>query len=115
MKEAVVTAALKLQVAVKLMQDDEKTMRSLRREAFEARKSSVNANKRADSAIELVQALRLEINSLKKQLKRAKSESGWDSPQRMSPINRAGKKILSDMKSYLKLKCSDGIEPWLNC
>mmetsp|Transcript_28361 Transcript_28361/g.28654 ORF Transcript_28361/g.28654 Transcript_28361/m.28654 type:complete len:423 (+) Transcript_28361:152-1420(+) len=76
MKEAMASAGLKLQLSVKLAHDDETTMRGLRRETLEAKKEAIAANKRASTAVELVQSLRLELYSLKRQLRSAKDDAG---------------------------------------
>lgn len=69
MKESLVAVALRLQVAVKVSQTDEQTTVELRKDCSTARKSALIANKRADAAAEIIQALKIEISSLKRKVK----------------------------------------------
>eukprot|EP01041_Mallomonas_annulata_P009702 gene9702-20164_t len=110
MKESVVAAGLKLQVAVKVVHDDEITMRTLRKEALESKKECIVAQKRADTAVELVQALRLEVSSLKRQLRTIKEQAGVPAESEMaasnnSPLRRADAEVDAMMS-----RCNDG--PW---
>lgn len=61
--------ALRLQVAVKVAQHDERTTVELRRDCSEAKINAAIANKRADEAAEIIQALKIEISSLKRKLR----------------------------------------------
>lgn len=69
MKESLVAVALRLQVAVKVSQTDEQTTVELRKDCTTARKNALIANKRADAAAEIIQALKIEVSSLKRKLK----------------------------------------------
>ena len=109
MKESVISMAFKLQVAVKVVHDDEKTMKLLRKEAFEAKKDAIIANKRADSAVELVHALRLEINTLKRQIRNIKEDSAFafatsSQSQSLSPTRP---QLQSSMSSLSPLRQAD--------
>lgn len=75
MKENLVSVALRLQVAVKVAQNDEKTTVQLRRDCTEARKSAAIANKRADEATGIIQDLKIEISSLKRRIKELETQS----------------------------------------
>lgn len=74
MKEQLVAVALRLQVAVKVAQIDEKTTTELRRECSEAKINAAIANKRADEATELIQTLKIEISALKRKIKELASQ-----------------------------------------
>ena len=63
-----VVSALKMQVAVKLVNDDEATIQTLRKDAEEARKTAIIATKDLEEATALVQDLRLELGALKRKL-----------------------------------------------
>ena len=60
-------SALKMQVAVKLVNDDEATIQTLRK-MQEARKTAIIATKDLEEATALVQDLRLELGALKRKL-----------------------------------------------
>ncbi len=75
MKEDLVSVALRFQVAVRISEEDEKTVTSLRREAAEARMNELIAKKQATEATEIVQTLRLEISALKRTLKDAQNDN----------------------------------------
>lgn len=75
MKEAVVSAGIKLQASIKVIHEDQDTIKSLRKDALDAKKKAFSEIKRADGAAELVHALRLEVSALKRQLKSIKDES----------------------------------------
>ena len=61
-------SALKMQVAVKIVNDDEATIQALRKDAAEARKTAIAATKDLEEATALVQDLRLELGALKRKL-----------------------------------------------
>lgn len=69
MKEELVNAALRLQVAIKMSEEDNLTLTSLRRQAEESRISELVAKKQATEADAIIQTLRIEISSLKRRLK----------------------------------------------
>lgn len=69
MKEQLVSVALRLQVAVKVAQNDERTTVELRRDCSEAKINAAIANKRADEAAEIIQALKIEISCLKRKVR----------------------------------------------
>lgn len=74
MKEELVAAALRLQVAIKISQDDELTIMSLRREAAAARMNEVSCKKQTSEAVEIIQNLKIEISSLKRKLKESTAQ-----------------------------------------
>jgi hypothetical protein len=69
LKESLVSVALRLQVSIRVAQDDEHTIASLRKDALEAKKQSLNAQKQAEVAAEIIQTLKIEISSLRRQLR----------------------------------------------
>lgn len=73
-KEALVSVALRLQVAIKLAKEDEQTLAQLAAEAEESKARELAATKRADEAVTLIRALTIEVNSLKRQLKAFENE-----------------------------------------
>lgn len=75
MKEAVVSAGIKLQASIKVMHEDQDTIKLLRKDALDAKKKAFSEMKRADGASELVHALRLEVGALKRQMKSIKDDS----------------------------------------
>ena len=68
MKESLVTTALKLQVAVKTVEDDEITIQQLRKELEEMRRDAKNAGKSAEEATKVIGDLRIEVAGLKRRL-----------------------------------------------
>ena len=69
MKEALVSVALRLQVAHQINQMDEVTMLELRKEVSDARMAAHNANKQFAEATDVITSLKREIGSLKRQLR----------------------------------------------
>lgn len=68
MKESLVATALKLQVAVKTVEDDEVTIQQLRKELEEMRRDAKNAGKSAADATKVIGDLRIEVAGLKRRL-----------------------------------------------
>ena len=85
MKEQLIAVALRLQVAVKVATHDEVTTVELRRDCSEARINAAIANKRADEAAEIIQALKIEISSLKRKVRELQSQD-----EELSDVNSAG-------------------------
>ena len=69
LKESLVSSALRLHVTSRIIEEDGACIDGLKQEALEARTSSIEAEKRATMAIEIVNDLNIEINSLKKAFK----------------------------------------------
>ncbi len=69
MKECLVAATLKLQVATKALENDEVTIRNLRKDLLESQKISHEAISKQEIATDLIQALRLEIIQLNRRMK----------------------------------------------
>lgn len=69
LKESLVSNALKLQVASKVVECDDRTIQFLRRDLEEARKSLSISLQKESAANELVQALKLEVIQLKRRLR----------------------------------------------
>lgn len=65
-KEALVSTALKLQVAIKIAQDDELTISSLQQQLEHAKTKEIVATKQAEEAVETINVLRIELNSLRR-------------------------------------------------
>jgi hypothetical protein len=68
-KEALISVALRLQVAIKVAQEDELTMSSLLSQAEAAKAKEIIATKKVDEATETINALSIEVNSLKRKLR----------------------------------------------
>lgn len=95
LQESFVSVALRLQVAIRVAQDDELTILSLRKTAEESYNAAAIAEKQNKQAQDLVQTLRLEISSLKRKLRQAgvtgedglgdKGEAGREDPASGSP------------------------------
>jgi hypothetical protein len=75
MKENLVAAALKLQVAGRIIHEDETTISALRKDAAEAKKQYIIATKKEAEAAELIDALRVEVSLLKRQLREKTDEA----------------------------------------
>ncbi len=76
LREGLVVSALKMQVAVKMVNDDEATIQALRKDAEEARKTAITATKDLEEATALVQDLRLELGALKRKLAEVQDVGG---------------------------------------
>jgi len=68
-KECLVATALKLQVASKALENDEITIKNLRKDLMESQKISHEAVSKQEIATDLIQALRLEIIQLNRRMK----------------------------------------------
>ena len=68
-QQSFIEVSLKLQVAIKISEDDESTISFLRKEAADARIDALNAKKQAEEASNTIKDLKMEINILKKKLK----------------------------------------------
>lgn len=68
-KESLVAVALRLQVAIKVTQEDEYAISLLQQEIAEARANALLSNRQASVAAETIAALNLEISSLKRRLR----------------------------------------------
>lgn len=75
-KEALVSVALRLQVSIKLANEDEETLTALQAQAEESKSREVVASKRAEEAMMLINALTLEVNTLKRRLRAYEVERG---------------------------------------
>ena len=75
MKESLVNSSLKLQVANKIISEDDILIASLRKDSAEARKLAVIAQGKEADASELLESLRVEISSLKRQLREKTDEA----------------------------------------
>lgn len=60
--------AMQFNTALRVAQDDEVIIATLRKEAEEARADAITSKKQADAASSIINSLKLEINSLKKKL-----------------------------------------------
>jgi len=69
LQQSFVEVSLRLQVAIKISEDDESTISFLRKEAADARIDALNAKKQAEEASNTIKDLKMEINILKKKLK----------------------------------------------
>jgi len=69
LQQSFIEVSLKLQVAIKISEDDESTISFLRKEAADARIDGLNAKKQAEDASNTIKDLKMEINILKKKLK----------------------------------------------
>jgi len=65
-KESLVSTALKLQVAIKIAQDDELTISSLQQQLEHAKTKEIIATKQAEEALETINVLKIEVNSLRR-------------------------------------------------
>ena len=79
-KEALVSTALKLQVAMKVTQEDQITINSLQAMAEEAKAKEIEATKRAEEALEIINALNLEINRMKRKMRNYEAEKQAQNP-----------------------------------
>ena len=64
-----VAVALRLQVAIKVTQEDEYTISILQRDIAEARSNTIISSRQASVAAETIASLNLEISSLKRRLR----------------------------------------------
>jgi hypothetical protein len=71
-----VAVALRLQVAIKVTQEDEYTISILQREIAEARSNAIVSNRQASVAAETIASLNLEISSLKRRLRAIEKVKG---------------------------------------
>jgi len=65
-KEALVATALKLQVAIKIAQDDELTISGLQQQLEHAKGKEIIAIKQTEEALETINALKIEVNTLRR-------------------------------------------------
>lgn len=79
-KEALVATALKLQVAMKVAQEDQMTINSLQAMAEEAKAKEIEATKRSEEALEIINALNLEVNRMKRKIRNYESERQAQNP-----------------------------------
>jgi hypothetical protein len=79
MKEVLVSTALQLQVSQKASADDELTINYLRKLATESKISEISAKKHALEASEVIESLKVEIASLKRQLKEPSKQTNTNS------------------------------------
>ena len=75
LKESLVSTAARLQVATRVAEEDGSSMAQLRQEAQQAKRRSLEAEKKAANAADLIMNLNNEILNLKKGLKEAGIES----------------------------------------
>jgi hypothetical protein len=75
MKESLVFSALKLQVATKVIRDDEQIIASLRKDCGEVKKLSVISGQKEADASNLVESLRVEVSTLKRQMREKTDEA----------------------------------------
>ena len=68
-KESLVSVALRLQVAIKVSEEDGHTISSLQQELADARRDAIVSNKQAALAAEMIAQLNLEISTLKRKLR----------------------------------------------
>eukprot|EP01036_Dinobryon_divergens_P022868 gene22868-31169_t len=73
-KESLVAVALRLQVAIKVTQEDEYTISILQRDIAEARSNAIISSRQASVAAETIASLNLEISSLKRRLRAIEKE-----------------------------------------
>jgi hypothetical protein len=64
-----ISVALRLQVAIKVSQEDDITMNSLISQAESAKAREIAANRKVEEATEIINSLSIEVNSLKRKLK----------------------------------------------
>jgi len=76
LKEGLTVSALKMQVAVKMVNDDDATIQSLRKDAEDARKQAIIATKDLEEATNTIQDLRLELGALKRKLAEVQDVEG---------------------------------------
>jgi len=79
-KESLISVALRMQVAIKVAEEDEATIAQLQAQATESRTKEILANRMAQEAAEMVTSLNFEINLLKRKLKIAEGDRNG-SPQ----------------------------------
>jgi hypothetical protein len=72
--EQLVNSALRLQVAIKVSDDDTITLSQLRKEAHESKKESLVSKNAEETATGIVRDLRIEISCLKRKLKEAQQQ-----------------------------------------
>lgn len=73
-KETLVSTALRLQVAIKMSQEDELTMTSLISQAEAAKAKEIIATRKVEEATDTINSLAIEVNSLKRRLRAVESE-----------------------------------------
>ncbi len=90
-KETLVSTALRLQVAIKVAQEDELTMSSLLAQAEAAKAKEIMATRKVEEAADTINSLSIEVNSLKRRLRALESEknagNGRSSSQHFDNIN----------------------------
>lgn len=94
-KETLVSVALRLQVAIKVSQEDELTISSLVAVAEEAKAKEILATKRAEEAMEMINALTLEVNRLKRRVRAVESEK-----QQLNPTGLLSSEQQQQMNEY---------------
>jgi hypothetical protein len=77
-KEALISVALRLQVAIKVAKEDEQTLSELQTQAERSKCKELEASKRAEEASALIRALSIEVNALKRKLKIYEQEKSPD-------------------------------------
>lgn len=116
-KETLVSVALRLQVAIKVAQEDETTMTSLIAQTEAARAKEIIATKKVEEATETINALSIEVNSLKRKLKaleqdRGQNNSSNTSNQQFQKINElADEEVEAMLERELRMEIPNFIDP----
>lgn len=80
-KDSLVNVALRLQVAIKITQEDEATIAQLQNETTELRTNAIVSRKQADEASELAGALNIQILTLKRKIKALEENKAASTPK----------------------------------
>jgi hypothetical protein len=75
-----ISVALRLQVAIKVSQEDELTIATLQQQAADSKTKEILANRNAQEAAEMVGSLTFEINQLRRKLKIAEGDKSGSTP-----------------------------------
>ena len=90
-KDSLTAVALRLQVAIKVVQDDEQTINQLQNETMELRTNCIASNRQQEEAAELISNLNLTIMTLKRKLKTAEDNKIASQPK---PNDQADSEVL---------------------
>ena len=94
LNDSMVAVALRLQVAMKVSEEDEQSSLSLRKVVAEARTAAMISNRQNTVAVELISSLKREINALKRKLKEVTAEQQSSSSSSVtrtsSPVQGSG-------------------------
>lgn len=101
-KESLISVALRLQVAIKVSQEDEITITSLQAQANESKTREIASERMAQEAGEMITSLTYEINLLKRKLKLLEEKANASQPHGSRDTYKIADMEVDAMKSKSK-------------